>query len=232
MSDEGATPAVACFDSAKDTACADHADHRPDHRRASHLLLAMALQSESRLSFDELLHSLGDRGFGVVLLILALINCMPMPPGGSSVFGATMMVVAAQFIVGRHRLWIPGFVRRRSVSREMFRVVVERVAPYLQRIERLCRPRHEWLTSGVSERVIGLAVLILAFVISLPIPIVGNIPPSLSVAILAIALIERDGLAVLVGMACGTLAFLINLGVVTAIVAAVWEGVQRLSAGG
>jgi hypothetical protein len=132
---------------------------------------------------------------------------------------------------GRHRLWIPGFVRRRSLSRDLFRKATERAAPVLQRIEKLCRPRYGWLASGVSERLIGLVVLILAFVITLPIPIIGNIPPGLSVGILAIALIERDGLAVLVGAACGTVAFLINLGVVTAVVAAAWEGIQGLLAG-
>jgi hypothetical protein len=228
MTDDGSTQASACFEAA---ATPDR-DELADRRRASQVLLAIALDASPRLSLEELLQQLGDRGFGLVLLILGLINCMPLPPGASTVFGATMMLVAAQLMFGRHRLWIPGFVRRRSLSRDLFRKAAERAAPVLQRIERLCRPRYGWLASGVSERLIGLVVLVLAFVITLPIPIIGNIPPGFSVAILAIALIERDGLAVLAGAACGTVAFLINLGIVTAVVTASWEGIQRLLVGG
>jgi len=210
-----------------ETIAADQ-DETAEKTRASDVLSAMAGADEPRLSLDELLGRLGDRGFGMVLLILGLLNCMPLPPGVSTIFGATMMLVAVQLAVGRHRLWLPAALRRRSVERSSFRAVVVRVVPVLRKVEALCRPRASWLASGPFERLIGAIVLVLAFVITLPIPVIGNIPPGIAVAVLAISLIERDGYAVLAGMAIGVVAFLINVGVVGAFVVAGIQGIEAL----
>lgn len=210
-----------------ETIAADQ-DETAEKTRASDVLSAMAGADEPRLSLDELLGRLGDRGFGMVLLILGLLNCMPLPPGVSTIFGATMMLVAVQLAIGRHRLWLPAALRRRSVERSSFRAVVVRVVPVLRKVEALCRPRASWLASGPFERLIGAIVLVLAFVITLPIPVIGNIPPGIAVAVLAISLIERDGYAVLAGMAIGVVAFLINVGVVGAFVVAGIQGIEAL----
>jgi hypothetical protein len=193
---------------------------RERRRRASEILTQLAHQDTERLSFGDVLDSLGERSFGVLLLILALVNCIPMPPGGSTVFGGTMMLVGLQLLVGLREPWFPGFIRRRAIPRAAFRAGVDRVVPYLQRIERWTRPRASWLTTGIGERLAALFVVILSFVVSMPIPIVGNIPPSIAISIIAMGLIERDGLHYLGGVAAGIAAFAINAGVVAAIVAA------------
>lgn len=184
-----------------------------------------------RISIDHIDARLGDRAFGIVMIILAFPNCLPLPPGGSTVFGVLLMLVAVQVLFGRHRLWLPPVVRRRSVAREDFRKVVEKVAPILQRVERLCRPRLSRLAGGWAERLTGLVVVVLAIVISLPIPIIGNLPPAIIVGILSIGLIERDGVAVLAGLALAVLIVALNAGVVTAAILAVIELWRYLLAG-
>lgn len=199
---------------------------RPRH--ASQVLRALAADHAPRLSLDELTRRLDDRGFGIVFLVLALINCMPLPPGVSTVTGVMMMLTAVQLLLGRHRLWLPGFIARRSIPRAGFRAAVQRALPLLRRFERMCRPRYSWLTRGLSERLIGLVVLILAFVITLPIPVIGNIPPGIAVAAIAVSLLERDGLAMLAGLAAGIVAFAINVGVVGAVAYAAFEPAEQL----
>jgi hypothetical protein len=199
--------------------------------RASDVLTAIAADPDPRLSFGELVGRLGDRTFGVVLLILGLCNAVPLFPGASTILGATMMLVALQLAIGRHQLWLPGFICRRTFSRSGFRKAVERVTPPLRRVERMCRPRYSWLASGPSERLIGVFVLVMAFIITLPIPVVGNIPPGIAVAVLAISLLERDGLAVLAGMGIGVVAFAINAGVVVTLAIAGIEAAQHFLAG-
>lgn len=191
--------------------------------RASEILLTVARREAERLPFGEILDGLGERSFGVLLLILALVNSAPMPPGGSTVFGVTMMLVALQLLVGLRAPWFPGFMRRLSIPRAAFRAGVERIVPYLQRIESWTRPRASWLTTGLGERLAALGIVILSFVVSMPIPIVGNIPPSIAIAVIAMGLIERDGLHVLGGIAAGVVAFAINAGVVAAIVLAAMQ---------
>lgn len=197
--------------------------------RASDILLKVAHQEAERLPFGEILDGLGERSFGVLLLILALINCIPMPPGGSTVFGATMMLVGLQLLVGLQEPWFPGFIRRRSIPRAAFRSGVNRLVPYLQRIESWTRPRASWLTTGIGERLAAVFIVILSFVVSMPIPIVGNIPPSIAISIIAMGLIERDGLHLLGGLAVGVVAFAINAGVVAAIVVAAMQAFGLVS---
>lgn len=203
----------------------------PRARHASQVLRALAADPEPRLSLEELTRRLDDRSFGIVFLVMALINCMPLPPGVSTVTGVMMMLTAVQLLVGRHRLWLPGFIARRTIPRAGFRATVQRALPLLRRFEQMCRPRYSWLTRGRSERLIGLVVLILAFVITLPIPVIGNIPPGIAVAIIAVGLLERDGLAVLAGLAAGIAAFAINVGVVGAVAYAAFEPAGRLLRG-
>jgi hypothetical protein len=156
---------------------------------------------------------------------------VPLFPGGSAVLGAVMMLVAAQLMIGRHRLWLPGGLRRRSVERSGFARVVARVAPALRRVESLCRPRLSWLTNGAFERLIGLIVLIMAFVITLPIPVIGNIPPGIAVAVLSISLIERDGWAAIAGAALACVALVVNAALVAGVAIAAFRGLERLFTG-
>lgn len=199
---------------------------------ASVALQAIAAESEiDRISIGHIDTRLGDRAFGILMIVLAFPNCLPLPPGGSTLFGVLLMLVAVQVMFGRHRLWLPAVIRRRSVAREDFRKVVDKVAPILQRIERLCRPRLSWLAGGLAERLIGLVVVVLAIIISLPIPIIGNLPPAVIVGVLSIGLIERDGVAVLVGLVLSVLITVLNASVVTAAVLAVIEVWQRVLTG-
>lgn len=199
---------------------------------ASVALKTIAAEDEvPRISIGHIDTRLGDRAFGIVMIILAFPNCLPLPPGGSTLFGVLLMLVAVQVLFGRHRLWLPSVVRRRSVTREDFRKVVQKVAPILQRVESLCRPRLSWLAGGWAERLIGFVVIVLAIVIALPIPIVGNLPPAVIVGILSIGLIERDGAAVLAGLALAVLIVALNAGVVTAAVVAVIELWRHLLSG-
>lgn len=222
-----------------DRDCAAETASRPDTAppplngiSASVALKTIAAEDEvPRISIGHIDTRLGDRAFGIVMIILAFPNCLPLPPGGSTLFGVLLMLVAVQVLFGRHRLWLPSVVRRRSVTREDFRKVVQKVAPILQRVERLCRPRLSWLAGGWAERLIGFVVIVLAIVIALPIPIVGNLPPAVIVGILSIGLIERDGAAVLAGLALAVLIVALNAGVVTAAVVAVIELWRHLLSG-
>ena len=66
--------------------------------------------SGERISLGELTTSLGDRGFGLLVLIFALPNIIPMIPGVSTVSGVVIALVGLQMMIGRHAPWMPGFV--------------------------------------------------------------------------------------------------------------------------
>ncbi len=178
--------------------------------RVSELLLRISREAEGpSLSVGEIFAQFEDRSFGVLVLLLALPACFPFfPPGATSVLGVGIALVAVQMAVGRHRAWLPGVVERRRIATERFVRVVELAAPYLRRCEALARPRYLTVTSGLREQIVGVFILVLAVVISVPLPLT-NLGPAVAIAVIAIGLIEEDGLIVMAGCALGALAIVL-----------------------
>src|SRR3546814_1973306 len=115
--------------------------------------------------------------------------------------------------LGRPRPGLPGFLLRRSIARSDFQRVVKRVLPWLARVERVLRPRLQQFAHGPAERLIGLACVLLALLLSLPVPLT-NIPLAIPVALFALGVLERDGLATLIAAVAGTAAaaFVLSVG--------------------
>jgi hypothetical protein len=185
-------------DDASPTGNAPDTTPRQRPRRTSHLLRDFVTSHpEPRISLAALRDALGDRGFGVLLFIFALPNLVPVNiPLLSAVLGLPLVLLAAQLTFGRHKPWFPRWLT-----------------------ERLLRPRLTVLLSWTGERLIGLAILILALVLALPIPF-ANWLPACAIAIIGLAIVEKDGLAVLVGLAVGVASLAVAAAVVIGLIKA------------
>ena len=180
----------------------------------------MASQTGPRISLGALRDALGDRGFGVLLFIFALPNLVPVNiPLLSAVLGLPLVLLAAQLSYGRHKPWFPDWLTEQSFPRQGFAAVVHRALPYLERAERLLRPRLTVLLSWTGERLIGIAILVLALVLTLPIPF-ANWLPACAIAIFALAIVEKDGVAVLVGLGVGIASLIVAATVVIGLIKA------------
>src|SRR3990172_4319126 len=193
----------------------------PNSRRTSQLLREfLAGETGPRITLGALRDALGDRGFGVLLFIFALPNLVPVNiPLLSAVLGLPLVLLAAQLSYGRHKPWFPDWLTHQTFSRQGFAAVVTRAFPYLERAERLLRPRLTVLLSWTGERLIGIAILILALVPALPLPF-ANWLPACAIAIIALAIVEKDGVAVLIGLVVGVLSLIVAATVVIGLVKA------------
>jgi hypothetical protein len=193
----------------------------PKSPRTSTLLREfIATQTEPRVTMGALRDALDDRGFGVLILIFALPNLVPVNiPLLSAVLGVPLVLLAAQLAYGRHKPWLPDWLARQSFPRLGFAAVVMHASPYLERAERLLRPRLPSLLSWTGERLIGVALFILAVVLTAPIPF-GNWLPAFAIAIIGLALVEKDGVAVLIGLAVGVAGLIVVAMVIGGVIAA------------
>lgn len=166
-------------------------------RTASAVLddLAAAFPGDT-VSVGELLDQLDARANGVVLLVLALPMCIPNVPGISTIFGVLMIAPALQLVLGQRRMWVPKRVREWRVDCNALRRTFAAATPTLRRVEYLIRPRLSELTRFPATIYVGLQTLLMALVLILPIPF-GNWPPGITVALTALALLQRDGLLML-----------------------------------
>jgi hypothetical protein len=190
--------------------------------RISAILTALVAQSSDRLTVGDILVVLRDRAFALLVVLLGLPNCLPMPPPIPLVSGLLLALVAVQIIAGRPAPWLPRALLHRSIARADVERAVLRAAPIFRRLERFSRPRMTMLETAVSIRVIGVVLLILAvgIIFALP-PIVGQIPLGVAVCLLGLGLVERDGVVVIAGLVIGSIGLTLNVGFVYALVSGV-----------
>ncbi len=104
-------------------------------------------------------------------------------------------------------LWLPEGVLRRTVSKSMLDRMADFATKRMGWLERLSRPRLKIFTTGIAERLAALFMILATLTIVLP---MTNTVPSVALALLAVGLIQRDGLFVAAGAT-------VSIGWVTAI---------------
>lgn len=174
--------------------------------------------ARERVSVADLLDLLGDRAIGALMFIFAAPNIVPVPPGVSAILGAPLIFLSAQLMLGM-RPWLPSVVMKRSLTREDFAALTRRLVPWLGKAERLLRPRCALAVKPPMEYVVGAVCLLLAVVLALPIPL-GNTLPALAISVLALGVLERDGIWILGGLAAAGVAVTVVSGVVFAVLKA------------
>ncbi|MBP1851215.1 exopolysaccharide biosynthesis protein [Rhizobium halophytocola] len=179
------------------------AGDKPAPEHLSQLLRRMAGHADDRITVRALAAELEDRSFGAFLFVFCLPNLVPLPPGATFLLGLPLIFVAWQMMMSRHhRVLLPRRIGDYAISRKTFEAIVERLLPWLERVERLVVPRFWFLETRLSERLIGAYALVLAVVVFLPIPL-GNWFPALALAVVGFTHSERDGLGVIVGCVLG-----------------------------
>jgi hypothetical protein len=165
----------------------------------------------AQVTLEWLVDRLGDRSFGFVLLLLALLALLP---GVSAVAGVLVVVPAAQMMLGRAGPVFPRRVAMRRFDVRRIAQAVRRVLPVLRWLERFIRPR--WaMPFEATKRVVGGVVILLGVTLLAPVPL-SNVPPALAVALIAFAYLEEDGV-----LLCAALAAAVVMLAIAA--AAAWQ---------
>jgi hypothetical protein len=171
-------------------------------KRSSDTLLEIANHEELKgeLTYQRILHVLGERAFGVVLLFFALPSALPFSaiPGISVVFSVPIILFACQMIFARKTLWLPKIIAERTVHQNTISRVIHATVPWLIKIECFLKPRWSFMTCRFMEIINGSIIFCLAILLMLPIPLSNFIFAGLLI-IFSLGLIEKDGLFLAVG---------------------------------
>lgn len=159
--------------------------------------------SEEIVSLSWILSQLHERAFGLFLLVLALPCCIPFLYGLPQIVALPLMFVSAQILIGQDKPWLPAGLAARKVSVQGLETLSDRARPWLRRIEAISRPRLANLTRGPFDRIVGLALVLFSASILVPLPATNTVP-GFAVVIIAVGLLQRDGLMVILGMLLGT----------------------------
>lgn len=153
------------------------------------------------LTLQQLLDMHGRATMAVLLIVLALITTIPVA-GAGTVFSLAIMV------------WAWRWVRQREGPQSLGRLDFLQISPgaasrclrwlawmYLFAHRRL-RPRWPWLHSVGLRWFWSLWVVLMALIIFLPIPF-GNLFPAVSLLMLGLGLLTRDGLMLVLSLLLG-----------------------------
>jgi hypothetical protein len=158
---------------------------------------------EDGLALGVLLDAVGDEGLLLLSLLLVLVFLIPVSiPGVSTVFGAAILLVGLSRLSGRP-LWIPARLKQRQLPAERVHAGLSSGLVWVHRLERISRPhRLPSLADGRGVDLINnLAFISAALLLMAPFGFVpfSNTLPALALLFYAVGLIQRDGLAILIG---------------------------------
>ncbi|MCU7611473.1 exopolysaccharide biosynthesis protein [Anaplasma capra] len=174
-------------------------------KAVSDLLAEVGTQGDAdRVTLYELKAILRDRGFGVLMLIVALPLSIPIPvpPGYTTVLSLPLLLFSAQMLMGFSAPWLPAFLEKRSFKREFLATVIEKTSPVLKRMERWSKPRVLVVFSGIGDRMVALMCLLCAISIAIPLPLT-NFIPAWGISAMALGVLNRDGILVVLGALVG-----------------------------
>jgi hypothetical protein len=158
------------------------------------------------------LDAAADRGFGLLLFVVAFPAIVPLlPPGASMVVGILAILVAVQMLFGRSTPWMPARLRRFTFSAAASESLRRHGVRWAKRIEGASRPRWPALTGRIALVPVALLVIANGVVLFLPLPFL-NTAPALAIMVIGLGLFNRDGVFVLGGMAgCLVIAAIVAL---------------------
>ncbi|MBV8141556.1 MAG: exopolysaccharide biosynthesis protein [Verrucomicrobia bacterium] len=165
----------------------------------------------SEFSIERIVNSIGDTSFGTSLMFFAIPEVVPIPiPGYSTVVVIPTAVISAQMAVGHKQIKLPRFILKKTVPRKALATAIHAILPLLEKAEKFAKPRWKWASTPLARRLLGLYIFILALSIAFPMP--GfNMPQAISAFIIALGIVENDGLLITAGV-LGGLASLALLG--------------------
>jgi len=197
--------------------------HDSEGKLSSTLRRVSATLSTETVSLRQILESIGEQGMLLVCAVLTLPFLIPVSiPGVSTVFGLAIVLLAVSITLNRVP-WLPRRILDRQLEAPALRRTFERASTLVARIERLVKPRLDFVAATRGSRVIHGGGLILGgLLLMVPFGFVpfSNTLPGIAILLLSLGLLERDGLLLVAGhlMNVATVAYFATLvvGAITA----------------
>ena len=167
-------------------------------------------------TYGAVIDEIGQHGLAVILILFALPSALPLPAAGySTLLSVPLFFIGFRLLAGYDTLWLPQNLRARKFDPGSFsRRLLNGMLKMIRLVEHFARPRLGWLTNSRFTRTL-VAVVILALAASMALPIPGtNTAPAFGVFLIGFALLEEDGLLLVLGILASLVALAISLTII------------------
>lgn len=164
---------------------------------------------EQPIPLRDLIMVMKGRAYTLLLIIISMPFCLPIPLPGLSTFFGTIIALIGLRLSLRLQPKLPEKILNYELSPKILLRMLHSVKRVAKTLEVFLRPRLTWLVEwSILSHCIGTMICVSGILLLLPLPVpFSNVLPALAIFFLSAALLERDGLFVIVG----TFAFIATL---------------------
>ena len=147
-----------------------------------------------------------EKSFAVTIMLLMIVPAVPLPTGGvTHVFEVITVLLAAQMVLGRRTIWLPERWRKRELGGAVTGKAIPFVVRWVQRVERISRPRWAWLFGRRwMLRLLGLLLMAFAIGAAVAPPFSGlDTFPAMGAVVVSLAIILEDVIVLAIGTVIG-----------------------------
>ena len=174
----------------------------------------LGTENQRGLSIQEITTAVGEKGFGLLLVVLSLPSALPVPaPGYSTPFGIVIALVALQLSFSRRTLWLPRMLANIRIKPKLAYSMLSSASNFLLKVERYIKPRQRWIRSRLGQLGLSIVIIIMAFLMMLPVPLTNTFP-AIVIFIIGVGLAEEDGLLALGAFFIGCFALFLYAGII------------------
>ena len=174
----------------------------------------LGTENQRALSIQEITTAVGEKGFGLLLVVLSLPSALPVPaPGYSTPFGIVIVLVALQLSFSRQTLWLPRMLANIRIKPKLAHSMLSGASNFLLTVERYIKPRQRWIRSRPGQLGLSIVIIIMALLMMLPIPLTNTFP-AIVIFIIGVGLAEEDGLLALGAFFIGCFALFMYAGII------------------
>lgn len=182
-------------------------------------------RKNGKTKISELMEDFHENGILLAMIFFALPVAVPLPypPGFTTIMGIPLIVLSIQMLMGSKKVRLPEKINNYELKNSTLKTISDKIVPIIEAIEKYVKPRLSFARSVYCEQFVGLICLIAAISVALPIPLTNAIP-ALGITIMALGLLNRDGIIIIGGF------FVTIIGVIIAISAIVasWMAIKYL----
>lgn len=153
------------------------------------------------ITAGQFLNEFGSRGNAFATFILSFPFILPVPTFGLSAVLGTIIAFVSVFIILDKAPILPKKISEKVLPGEHLAKFLMSSSKLILKIEKLIKPRLFFVDRILPVRILsGMMMFILTVLLALPLPPGTNSPPALGIALLSLALLERDNLFFLLGL--------------------------------
>lgn len=162
------------------------------------------LTHSETVTLETVMGLIGREGLLFFCIFLTLPFMVPVSiPGVSTVFGLSIILIGIGLLSKRNP-WLPGSIMKKSFPAATLALSLQKGLVWVQRIEKISRPRLPALTRGETmNSVNGFVLLVGGVLLTAPFGFVpfSNTLPGLAILFLALGMLQQDGWCILLAYA-------------------------------